>query len=107
MAPKEPDRINRLKKKRKLLIQLQKKMLVKKNHWLKRNQANMMSPRLQLINSLMIPKYAAAAFAPAPRKEPKNFLALDVSQLSAELFLLESLPYYLSFQVSLRSSTLS
>jgi len=64
-------------------------MLVKKNHWLK-NQANTMSPRLQLINSLMIPKYAAAAFAPAPRKEPKNFLALDVYQLSAELFLQES-----------------
>jgi len=84
-VPKEPDR---KKKTRKLLIQHQKKMLMKKHHWL--IQANTMSPRLQLINSLMIPKYAAAAFAPAPRKEPKNFLALDVYQLSAELFLLES-----------------
>jgi len=55
----------------------------------------------------MIPKYAAAVFAPAPKIEPKNYPALDVSQLSAVLFPLESLPSHLFFQVSLRSSTLS
>jgi len=52
----------------------------------------------------MIPKYAAAAFAHAPKKEPKNFPALDVSQLSVVLLPPESLPSYLFFVVSLKFS---
>merc|ERR1712127_71986 len=52
-------------------------------------------------------KYAAAASALAPKKEPKDFHVSDVSQSSAVLFPLESLPSYLFFQVSSRFSTSS
>ena len=50
--------------------------------------------------------YAAAAFALAPKKEPKDFHVSDVSQSSAVLFPPESLPSCLFFQVSSRFSTL-
>ena len=51
--------------------------------------------------------FAAAAFAIARLKKLDIFHVLDVSQLSAVLFPLESLPSYLLFQVSSRFSTSS